>query len=452
MDPAGENESVRPAAGLGVTTGTLLIIANMIGVGVFATTGYMVVAIPSSPAILLAWFCGGVAALCGALTYAELGAALPRNGGEYRFLSEVYHPAVGFAAGWVSLIVGFSAPLAMYSMTFGEYLQAVSPAVHPKFAGLCVIAGFAALHSLHVGSGSQFHNTLTVMKIALISLFVVAGLTRGDLSLLSGSMEKTFGSVVTSGAFAVQLVYVSFAYGGWNTAAYLAGEFRNPQRDVPRAVLAGTLVVTLLYLSLNAVFLGSAPLATLKEELDREETLGPGSDAKVRIGHVAATNLFGTSAGKFVSLLIAAGLVSTVSANLMSGPRVYEAMGEDHPGLNFFRRNRAERGPVIAIGLQAAVASVMLVTSTFEQLWTYVGVTLSCFAMATVSSAIVLRWKAPNLPRPYRTWGYPVTPLIFLALEGWMIVYTVIQRPMAAAWGTGTIVIGLVIYAVVRRS
>jgi len=329
----------------------------------------------------------------------------------------------------------------------------VWPAIHPKAAGLCVIAGFAVLHSLHVASGSRFHNSLTVLKISLITLFVLAGLSRGDLSLLSGSAaEKTFGSVITSGAFAVQLVYVSFAYGGWNTAAYLAGEFHTPQRDVPRAVLAGTVFVTLLYLALNAVFLGSAPLETLAGELAREEKLGPGTEATVRIGHVAATFLFGTSAGKFVSLLIAAGLVSTVSANLMSGPRVYEAMGEDYPSLNFFRRNRAESGPAIAIGLQAAVASVMLVTSSFDQLLTYVGVTLSCFAMATVASAIVLRWRSPDLPRPYRTWGYPITPLIFLALEGWMIAYTVIQRPVTAAYGASTIVIGIVIYAIVRKS
>ena len=450
MDSGEGNEPSRPAAGLGVTTGTLLIVANMIGVGVFATTGYMVSAIPSSPAILLAWLCGGIAALCGALTYAELGAVYPRNGGEYRFLSDVYHPAIGFAAGWVSLIVGFSAPLAMYSMAFGEYLQAVWPAVNPKVAGLCVIAGFAVLHSSHVASGSRFHNSLTMVKIALISLFVLAGLTRGDLSLIGDSTGKSLGSVVASAPFAVQLVYVSFAYGGWNTAAYLAGEFRRPQHDVPRAVLAGTLFVTILYLGLNVVFLASAPLQTLAAELKREEKLGPGSDATVRIGHVAATFLFGASGGKFVSLLIAAGLVSTVSANLMSGPRVYEAMGEDHPRLNLFRRTRAGGGPAIAIGLQAAVASVMLVTSSFDQLMNYVGITLSLFAMATVSSAITLRWRAPELSRPYRTWGYPVTPVIFLALEGWMIAYTVIQRPVAAAYGAGTIAIGVVIYAVVR--
>jgi len=451
MDSAEGNEPARPSVGLGVATGTLLIIANMIGVGVFTTTGYMVSAIPSSPAILLAWLCGGIAALCGALTYAELGALFPRNGGEYRFLSEVYHPAVGFAAGWVSLIVGFSAPLAMYSMAFGEYLQAIWPTVNPKSAGMCVIAGFAILHSAHVASGSRFHNSLTMVKIALITLFVLAGLTRGDLSLIEGSTGKDFRSVVASAPFAVQLVYVSFAYGGWNTAAYLAGEFRRPQHDVPRAVLAGTLFVTVLYLGLNVVFLTSAPLETLTAELSREQRLGPGSDATVRIGHVAATFLFGSSGGKFVSLLIAAGLVSTVSANLMSGPRVYEAMGEDHPRLNLFRRRRVKGGPATAIGLQAAVASVMLLTSSFDQLMNYVGITLSVFAMATVSSAVVLRWRSPDLPRPYRTWGYPVTPLIFLALEGWMITYTVIQRPVSAAYGAGTIAIGGVIYAIVRK-
>src|SRR5262245_7787366 len=178
---------------IGLTTGTLLIVANMIGVGVFTTTGYMVQAIPSPPAVLLAWLCGGVAAFCGALVYAELGTAISQNGGEYRFLSRIYHPAVGFVAGWVSLIVGFSAPLAAYAMAFGTYLCAAvapealqqQPSMITTAAGVSLIVIFAAIHSLHVATGTRFHNAFTIGKIALIATFIAAGIFRGKPALLA---------------------------------------------------------------------------------------------------------------------------------------------------------------------------------------------------------------------------------------------------------------------------
>lgn len=423
-------------ATLGLTTGTLLIVANMIGVGVFTTTGYMVSAIPSPVAVLIAWLIGGLAAMCGALTYAEFGAALPENGGEYQLLSRIYHPAVGFTAGWISLVVGFSAPLALFAMAFGTYLNAVYPMVPPIPAGLCLILICALLHSFHVETGSRFHNAVTFGKVGLILLFIVAGIVRGSPALLDGISEKSLPTHIFSPAFAVQLVYVSFAYAGWNTAAYLAGEFRHPQRDIPRAVIIGVVVVTLLYFGLNLVFLTAAPLA----ELAGQE----------KVGHVAATHLFGEQGGRIVSLMIVAGLISTISANLMSGPRVYEAMGADYPKLRMLRIRRTGGGPIVAIALQAGIAAVMLVTSSFEGLLTYVGVTLSLCAAATVLGTIVLRIREPDLPRPYRTWGYPLTPLVFLVLEGWMIAFTVRNRPMSAAFGGATIAIGLAAYLVLR--
>lgn len=431
----GEEHS-RPS--LGVTTGTLLVVANMIGVGVFTTTGLMVEEIPSPPAVLLAWLLGGVAALCGALTYAELGAALPRNGGEYRLLSRIFHPAVGFTAGWVSFVVGFSAPLALFAMAFGTYLQAVFQEVPPIPAGLCLILVFALLHAFHVETGNRFHNAVTLGKVGLVLLFIIAGMVRGTPAHLVADAPHNLGRHVFSPSFAVQLVYVSFAYAGWNTAGYLAGEFRQPQRDIPRAVLIGVVVVTLLYLGLNLVFLSAAPLS---EIAGRKE-----------VGHVAATHLFGDSGGRFVSLLIVVGLVSTVSANLMSGPRVYEAMGADFPKLRILRLRRPGGGPVVAIALQAGVAATMLVTSSFEGLLTYIGVTLSLFAAATVMGAIVLRQREPELPRPYRIWGYPWTPLVFLTLEGWMIAFAVQDKPMTAAYGAITIAVGLIAYRLAREA
>jgi APA family basic amino acid/polyamine antiporter len=429
-------DPLSPPAGIGVTTGTLLIVANMIGVGVFTTTGYMIGALQSPPAVVIAWLVGGVAAFCGALAYAELGSAIPRNGGEYQLLSRIYHPAVGFVAGWVSLIVGFAAPLAAFAMKFGEYLAALGCPLPPVVSGLILIVGLAILHTVHVGTGSRTHNVFTLGKVALIAAFIAAGLAWGDLWRLTAASEQTPLQAVLSPMFGVQLVYVSFAYSGWNTAAYLAGEFRRPAQEIPWAVLAGTMIVAVLYLGLNVVFLASAPAGELA-----------GQD---EVGHVAAISLFGNRAGNFMSFLIVVGLVSTVSANTMAGPRVYEAMGFDYPILRILTTRRAGGGPVFAIALQTALAAAMLMTASFKTLVEYIGVTLSLVAATTVVGVIVLRRREPNLARPYRTWGYPVTPLVFLALEAWMVYYMFRKEPLTAAVSAGTIALGLVLYAVVR--
>jgi APA family basic amino acid/polyamine antiporter len=421
---------------IGVTTGTSLIIANMIGVGVFTTTGFMVGAIKSPVAVLISWFLGGVAALCGALSYAELGAALPRNGGEYQFLSRIYHPAVGFVSGLASLVVGFAAPLALFSMVFGTYLHNFVPAAPPVVWGLVLIGVLAVLHALHVGTGSRLHNLFTFGKVALIAAFIVAGVLYGDLSRLTAASEQTLGQALRSPMFAVELVYVSFAYSGWNTAAYMAGEFREPARNIPRAVLGGTAIVALLYLGLNVVFLASAPMAEMA--------------GKEEVAQIAATSLFGERGGRIVAFMIMAGLVSTASSNIMAGPRVYEAMGLDYTALKFLSVRPSGGGPVLAIALQTGLAAAMMLTSSFDGLLKYVSITLALFAGATVLGVLVLRRREPNLPRPYRTWGYPFTPVVFLALEIWMIVFTVRDAPLTAAVCAGTIVLGLVLYAVVR--
>jgi APA family basic amino acid/polyamine antiporter len=242
---------------------------------------------------------------------------------------------------------------------------------------------------------------------------------------------------VWQSAFAVQLVYVSFSYSGWNAAAYLLGEFHNPQRDVPRVVLWGTGLVTLLYVGLNAAFLVAAPPDQLAGRDD--------------VARVAATHLLGPNGGKFVSLLIALGLVSTASANLLTGPRVYEAMGRQHPRLQWLSLRRAGGGPVVAIALQSVLALVMLVSASFETLMSYIGVTLSLSAATTVLGLFVLRRREPSLPRPYQVWGYPVTPLVFLVLEIWMIGHALRERPVAAAWTVGTLLCGAMLYLLVGR-
>lgn len=427
-----------PVRSLGALTATLLVVANMVGTGVFTTSGFLVRDLGSPLAVLAAWLVGGLLALCGALTYGELVAALPRSGGEYHFLSRVYHPAVGFVAGWLSLVVGFSAPIAAAALAFGRYFSAIVPAwPWPKVAALVLLALLSLLHAAHVRTGGGVQNVLASIKIGLILVLIAGGLLRGDPSRLTAATGPALEAVV-SPAFAVGLIFVSFAYSGWNGAAYIAGEVRRPARSLPLALLAGTVVVVVLYLGLNFAFLAAAPASELA--------------GVVEVGHVAAVRLFGDAAGRVLSGVIALGLTSSVSAMIMAGPRVYETMGEDHPRLALLGRRSGGRGPVAAILLQASVAGLMIVTATFESLLTYIGFTLSLCAGLTAFGVLVLRWREPDLARPYRTWGYPVTPLLFVALSMWMAGHTMVQRPAAALVGLATLAAGAVLYLVLGRA
>lgn len=405
----------------------------MVGTGVFTTTGLLVESLRSDAAILLAWGIGGLAALFGALAYAELVAALPHNGGEYQLLTRIYHPAVGFIAGVVSLVVGFSAPIAASAIAFGQYFARVVPEAPPTASALALVLGTSALHAFHVRWGGGVQNLFALGKALLVAGFIVAGLLTADLGQL-GEGARPLGEAVWSGPFAVGLILVSFAYSGWNAATYVAGEIRRPDRNLPLALVTGTLAVTVLYLLVNLVFLVAAPHGALA--------------GRIEVGHVAAVHLFGSGAGRALSAIIGLGLVSTVGALVMTGPRVYEAMGQDHPKLRLLTWRTERSGPVVSIGLQATLATFMVVTSTFETLLTYIGVVLSVGSALTVAGVFVLRRREPHLPRPYRTWGHPATPLLFLALMAWMVVHTVVQRPLVGVAAVVTLAGGLGLYFV----
>jgi APA family basic amino acid/polyamine antiporter len=425
---------------LGLPTAMLLVVASMVGTGVFTTTGFLLRDIGSIAAVLTSWALGGAVALFGALAYAELVAALPHNGGEYQLLSRIYHPGVGFAAGFTSLVVGFSAPTAASAIAFAEYADLslgtdVLPAL-PVAIGLIVVT--STVHAVEVGVGGRFQNVFTAGKILLIAVFVTGGLMSGDLGRLGAETERAFAPALVSPAFAVGLIYVSFSYSGWNAAAYVAGEVREPKRNLPLALMLGTGAVTVLYLGLNFVFIGAADVPELVA-------------AEERVGAVAAISLFGESAGRLLSAVIAIGLVSTVGALVMTGPRVYEAMGRDYPTIALLARRRAGGGPVLAIALQALISIVMVLTASFDELLTYIGFTLSFFAALTVLGVFVLRRREPELERPYRTWGHPFTSIGFVALSTWMVAFAVLERPLISLAGVGTIAFGAAVWWVLQR-
>jgi APA family basic amino acid/polyamine antiporter len=418
----------------------MLVVASMVGTGVFTTTGFLLNGIRSTAAVLVAWLVGGVVAMFGSLAYAELVAALPENGGEYQLLSRIYHRSIGFVAGFVSFVVGFTAPIAASAIAFGKYANAALEVSVPEWAwGSGLVVVLSVIHSGRVGAGGSFQNVLTAGKVALILVFITGGIFAGQFGLLAEGAARPMTEAVISPAFAVGLIFVSFAYTGWNAAAYVAGEVERPARNLPRALVGGTAIVTALYVGLNAVFLAAAPRRTL-------------AAAGEEVAHVAAVGLFGESAGRLLSAMIALGLISTVGALIVTGPRVYEAIGRDYARLRFLRTRRADGGPVYAIGLQAALAIVLLMTSSFGWLLQYIGFTLSLFAALTVAGVFVLRVREPDLARPYRTWGHPVTTLLFIALMGWMVGHEVFVHPLVVVGGAGTIAAGILAYLMVAKS
>lgn len=409
----------------------------MVGTGIFTSTGFQVESIISIPAILLTWVLGGVTALCGALTYAELTSTIPDNGGEYQLLTRIYHPAAGFVMGFVSIIVGFAAPCAAVALALGAYLHAIDAAIPATATALASIVLLTATHALNVKAGSGFQNVFTIAKIILIAGMIVAGLIVGDWSRLSVDTGTSFVDGVLSPKFAVGMIYVAFAYSGWNAAAYVAGEVERPSVNLPRSLLIGTVIVTALYVLMNVVFLSAAPSAALS--------------GVEEVGHVASVHLFGETGGKILSGIIGLGLVSTLGAMIMTGARVAEKMGQDYPALSWLSRRTDGGAPITAVILIGVLAAILLASSELRGLLEYTGFTITLGLALTVVGVFVLRVRAPDLPRPYRAWGYPVTPAIYALLSAWMLIGTIIERPIIAAGGAGTIVLGVVTWALIGQ-
>lgn len=419
---------------IGFYTGVAIVVANMVGTGVFTSLGFQVQGIPSGFALLMLWLVGGVIALCGALCYGELAAALPRSGGEYHYLSRIYHPAVGFLSGWVSATVGFAAPTALAAIALGRYAASVWPAVHANALSLAVVLAITAVHLISSRAGSRFQVVVTVLKVALLALFIVSGLL-AEPQPLPFTPGATDWQLLFSPGFAVSLIYVSYAYSGWNAAVYMAGEVEQPQRNLPRILLTGTALVALLYVALNYVFLRTTPLNVLSGQLE--------------IGFLSANQIFGVAVGQLMGAVIAALLVSTVSSMIFAGPRIIQTMGEDLPALRWLSR-RSRRGlPVRATLFQSLLTLLFIISGTFEDVLIYAGFVLNLFTFLTVLGLFVLRFRQPELPRPYRTWGYPLTPLLFLALNGWTLVFLLRDKTMESLLGLSTVLAGLVVYAII---
>jgi APA family basic amino acid/polyamine antiporter len=406
-------------------------------------------------AILICWFLGGIMALSGALCYGELGAMFPRAGGEYVFLRESFGKWMGFLSGWISLIVGFSAPIAAAAIAFATYffrslpqglaagarvsfLKAEVLSVSPLTSlAACIIVLFSFVHWFSLHFGSRVQNVLTAFKISVILVFVAAGLGFGNGSVAHFSSLPNV-SLILSGSFATSLIFVSFAYSGWNAAAYLGGEIKNPARCIPLSLFWGTMIVMMLYLLLNIVFIYALP--------------GEEMSGVIEVGAKSAYSLFGTQVGNAFSVAVTICLLSVISAMIMAGPRVYYAMAQDGIFFEFLSRvHKTRRTPGAAIFFQAAIAIIMVVTSSFAKLLLYIGFTLAVFALLTVAGMMLLRLKRPDLPRPYKTFGYPLTPLVFIASNLWIVVFCIEGNPVVSLYGAVTIITGMLVYGYFSR-
>lgn len=437
---------------LGWPTASAVVVASMIGVGVFSTLSFQVHSLNSPFAILLLWLVGAVVALLGALSYAELGAALPRSGGEYHLLGRIFHPSLGFTAGWVSLVAGFAAPIAAAAMAFAAYLGKVLPAIdaHRGWIACVIVTLISLIHAWRIGAGARFQVAATILKIALMLALAIAAFFTPAVAGVSFAPAPGDASLIMSSAFAVSMVYVSYAYSGWNAAVYIAGETKDPQRTLPRALAVSTLTVGVIYLLVNYAFLRVVPITEMLGVNPFAENDASMVSKELAVGFLAGQHIFGDGGARIVGLLIALCLVSTISAMVLTGPRVLSTMAQDYSALKALEP-APTKPPALALGVQWLAIVLLVMSASFETVLNYIGITLSLFASLTVAGLIVLRIREPGLVRPFRCPGYPVTPILFLLVNAWMIYYLGAQNHKALIASAVTISVGFLIYFVIAK-
>lgn len=436
---------------LGLFPATNIVVANMIGAGIFTTSGLLMAGLNNPLLMMILWGVGGIIAICGALSYGELGAAMPGAGGEYLFLSKLYHPIFGFLSGWVSFMVGFSAPIAASALGFSEYfcravpglpawldkVGIVNPAVTGKLLAISIILVFTFIHYRGIKYGARIQNILTLLKVALIVILLIAGFSSGNGDFSNLGEGSKLPSVLSGWkTIGLSLMWIMFAYSGWNASTYLGAEIKNPSKTLPRSLLYGTGIVIILYLGLNLLYVYGINPGEMK--------------GVISVGGLAMGNLFGKSADILFSLLIAFALFSSLSAFLIIGPRVYYSMAKD--GLFFKSVANVHKKfgvPSNSIILQCIIAVVLVLSGTFEQVLTYMGFALGIFPIMTVIGVWKLR---KNNPGAMRLRGFPITQIIYL-MAGFLILFlSFLERPIESSVALLTVFAGIPAYFIFKKS
>ena len=430
-----------------------LVVANMIGTGIFTTTGFLASDLGRSSLVLAVWVVGGIVALSGCLVYAELSVNLPRSGGEYVYLREAWGPVWGFVSGWVSFFAGFSAPIAAGGLAFAAYLSYFFPSLSPSSMdsffhsginwihlgnGQLLAAGvvilFAAVNIVGLRPAANLQNMLTLLKIGVLSAFLALAFVVGH-----GNWQHFAQPAVRVSThdlalqFAVSLTFVMFAYSGWNAATYVAEEIRTPERSLPKALVGGTLLVVVFYVACNVAFVYALPLEKLKGVLP--------------VGSEAARALFEGRGGAIFSGMMAAALLSCISAMVIVGPRVYYAMAQD--GCFFRSAARVHprfQTPVVAVLFQTLATIAMIITGTFEALIYYIGFMLVLFAALATAGIFRLRKRPGWRKLPALNRFFPLVPVVFLVASSGMLISTIQLRPTESFLGLLTVCCGAGFY------
>ena len=436
---------------LGLFPATNIVVANMIGAGIFTTSGLLMAGLNNPVLLIILWVAGGIIALCGALSYGELGAAMPGAGGEYLFLSKLYSPIFGFLSGWVSFIVGFSAPIAASALGFSEYFTRavpgleiwlqnngiMGPVLTGKILAVSVILIFTFIHYRGIKYGARIQNALTLLKVLLIIILLTAGFSsgNGDFSNFTegGSLPTGLAGWKTAG---LSLMWIMFAYSGWNASTYLGAEIKNPSRNLPGSLIYGTIIVMVLYLGLNILYVYGINPDSMK--------------GVISVGGLAMGNLFGKSAEVLFSLLIAFALFSSLSAFIIIGPRVYYSMAKD--GLFFKSAARIHKKfqvPSNSILLQCLIAVILVLSGTFEQVLTYMGFALGIFPVLAVMGIWKLRKENPEA---LKIKGFPFPQIIYIAAGMLILVLSFLERPVESSIALLTVFIGIPVYFIFKKS
>ncbi|NVK64265.1 MAG: amino acid permease [Flavobacteriales bacterium] len=436
---------------------TNMVIANMIGTGIFTSLGYQVLSkdfggIPDPFSILMIWLLGGIVSLCGATVYGEVATRVNRSGGEYAFLSDIYHPILGFLSGWVSLFVGFSAAIASLALATGEYflpilnipndplLQLGFLEITPsKLVGISVLIIVLLVQLRGVKWSGIFQNVMTYVKLILIATFLlIPFIFLGDYeaSGISFSPTEDSSSTIFSLAFAGSLVYVMFAYSGWNASTYIVGNMENPKKNLPFSLIVGTIVVTVIYILMNFVFMYVASFDELAGQVD--------------LGNIVANKILGTKVGLVFSLVFSLALISGVNAMFIAAPRVAEQIGKDYTAFKALGKQSKNGAPKNALFFIFVISLLLVVFSSFQEIIQYIGITLSMFSLLTVFGVFILRHREKKSGEYQshfvKSWGYPVTPIVFILVTLWMISFFVFNDPMILVWSLITLIPAVIIF------
>ncbi|MEO5681146.1 MAG: amino acid permease [Chitinophagaceae bacterium] len=413
---------------ISVYTACSLVVANMIGTGVFTSLGFQLSAVQNTWTILLLWLVGGILALFGAFAYAELGTHFKESGGDYIYLSRVFHPLLGYLSAWAGLTVGFSAPVALAAMAFTKYLAPFG-LQNNVWLAIAVIVLIGLVHSFTIKHSSRVQNISTLVKVVFILTLVCLGLVIPGSTANAFNYSSSWGQEIITPGFAVSMIYVGFAYTGWNAAAYVVDEIDNPAKNLPRALIGSAVFVAATYLLFQFVLLKHATV--------------PAMTGKEEVTFIAFNNLLGSTGGKWVSVFIAIQLVATVSSYLWVGPRVTWAMAKEYKLWKPLARKNLHGIPVAAVWLHVFISILLALTGSFERILLYAGFVLQLMASLTVSTSLFIRGKKPG---SFKSPLKPLLQVIFLLFNTWVLIFTIADRPVESFIGIGILLIGAVIY------